>query len=58
MPDSGPTYDIAVSFLAIDEVRAIELAETVAGRLRTFVYSERQRELAGREGMSEFTRVF
>jgi hypothetical protein len=58
MSDTASTYDVAVSFLALDEPRAVELAETVAGRLRAFVYSERQRELAGREGMSEFTRVF
>lgn len=53
-----PTYDLAISFLAIDERLATELAQTVAGRLSAFVYSERQQELAGREGMSEFTRVF
>jgi hypothetical protein len=58
MADTEPTYDVAVSFLAADEPRAVELAEGLAGRLRAFVYSERQRELAGREGMSEFTRVF
>jgi hypothetical protein len=58
MADTEPTYDVAVSFLAADEPRAVELAEALAGRLRAFVYSERQRELAGREGMSEFTRVF
>jgi hypothetical protein len=58
MADPETTYDVAVSFLAADEPRALELAEALAGRLRAFVYSERQRELAGREGMSEFTRVF
>lgn len=51
-------YDVAVSFVAVDEAIAIELAQLLAGRLRVFVYSERQRELVGREGMSEFTRVF
>lgn len=53
----GP-YDAAVSFLARDEALAIELAESLSGNLEVFVYSERQRELVGREGMSEFTRVF
>jgi hypothetical protein len=35
-----------------------DLERVYAARLRAFVYSERQHELAGREGMSEFTRVF
>lgn len=53
-----PKYDVAVSFLAQDEPLALELSETLAGRMTLFVYSERQRDLAGREGMSEFTRIF
>ncbi len=53
-----PYYDIAASFLAADESVATELAQTIAGRMSAFVYSERQRELVGRDGMSEFTRLF
>lgn len=53
-----PKYDVAVSFLAQDEPLALELSQTLAGRMTLFVYSERQRDLAGREGMSEFTRIF
>ena len=58
MVERDPSNDVAVSFVAVSEPIALELAAALAGRLRTFVYSERQRELAGRERMSEFTRVF
>jgi hypothetical protein len=53
-----PTHDAAVSFLAADDAPAIELAPVVAGGMTTFVYSERQAELVGRDGMSELNRVF
>jgi len=40
-------YDVAFSFLAEDEPTARALSEKLAGRISTFVFSERQRDLAG-----------
>jgi hypothetical protein len=51
-------YDVAFSFLASDEAIAIELNDLISERLRTFLYSERQLELAGTDGVETFTRVF
>jgi hypothetical protein len=51
-------YDVAFSFLAEDE----EIAQSLALKLRegtvTFVYSNRQKELAGKDGLEVFTSVF
>jgi hypothetical protein len=58
MAETSGRYDVAISFVGAAEATAVELSEAMAGRLRTFVYSERQRELVGRDGMAEFTRVF
>lgn len=51
-------YDVAFSFLAEDEVLAHELNELVRERVRTFLYSERQAELAGTDGENTFNDVF
>lgn len=58
MAEATRTYDLAISFLAVDEPLALELSQTIASRMTSFVYSERQRELVGRDGMTEFSRVF
>jgi len=51
-------YDVAFSFLDADKAVAIELNEFLSPRLRTFIYVDRQLELAGTDGESTFARVF
>lgn len=50
-------YDVAFSFLAKDEHLAIELQHHLVGRT-CFVYSEHQKDLAGKDGEATFSRVF
>jgi hypothetical protein len=56
--DDQIKYDIAFSFLAQDESVAQQINDLLQERYRTFLYSERQRELAGRDGEEKFKRVF
>lgn len=58
MNDQEYKYDVAFSFLAKDEAIAVQLNELVKGRLETFLYSERQREIAGTDGEKTFNEVF
>lgn len=58
MHDRTFRYDVAISFLAQDEALAIGLADRLRERMSVFVYSERQKELAGKDGLEAFTRVF
>ncbi|MET4171863.1 hypothetical protein ABIB99_002954 [Bradyrhizobium sp. LA6.1] len=51
-------YDIALSFCAIDEGVATQLNDLLAPRLKTFIYSERQREIAGTDGQESFSEVY
>ena len=51
-------YDVAFSFLKDDEALAIQLNEILKERLNTFLYSERQKEVAGTDGEVTFNRVF
>ena len=51
-------YDVGFSFLAEDEGLALRLAELLTDRFRTFVFSQRQKELAGRDGEQAFADVF
>lgn len=51
-------YDVALSFLAQDEPIAQALANALRERFRFFIYSERQKELAGKDGLEEFAKVF
>jgi hypothetical protein len=51
-------YDVAISFLAEDEAIAIELADLLRDRMSVFLYSERQKDLGGKDGLVEFTAVF
>ena len=53
-----PAYDAALSFLADDEAVAIKLANRLGSRWKVFVYSERQKELAGTDGVEVFSAVF
>lgn len=50
--------DAAFSFLAADEGLANSIASKLAERLNVFVYSERQKELAGADGLEAFSKVF
>jgi hypothetical protein len=51
-------YDVAFSFLAQDEALATELNDLLADRLRTFLYSKKQGEIAGTDGEETFNDVF
>src|SRR3990167_7183007 len=51
-------YDVAFSFLAEDEELAQRLADIVNEQYEVFLYSERQKELAGKDGEQEFNAVF
>jgi len=51
-------YDVAFSFLKEDEGIAVHLNDLLKGRYSTFVYSDRQKELAGRDGEKLFNAVF
>lgn len=51
-------YDVAFSFLADDEDIATNINDIIKDRLTTFIYSERQKELAGTDGEKTFSRVF
>jgi len=51
-------YDVAFSFLAQDEPLALELDSILSERLTTFIYSDRQTEIAGTDGEETFSRVF
>lgn len=51
-------YDVAFSFLAEDEELATKLNGLLEGRLPTFIYSSRQKEVAGTDGEKVFGQVF
>ena len=51
-------YDIAFSFLAEDEPLATQLNDLLQDRLKTFLYSKRQGEIAGTDGEKSFNSVF
>ncbi len=50
-------FDVAFSFLAKDEGVAMAIASHLEGR-KVFIYSERQSELAGRDGEIRFKETF
>lgn len=51
-------YDLAISFIAKDEALATQLADQFEGRLRVFLYSRKQKQLAGTDGEKTFNDVF
>lgn len=51
-------YDLAISFVAIDESLATQLADQFEGRLRVFLYSRKQEKLGGTDGEKTFNEVF
>lgn len=51
-------YDIAFSFLAEDENIAQRIGDELRNRMNVFIYSERQKDLVGKDGVEEFSKVF
>jgi hypothetical protein len=51
-------YEVAFSFLQEDEGIAYELNDLIQDRFKTFLYSERQKELVGTDGEKTFNEVF
>lgn len=52
-------YDVAFSFLAADEAVARKIDETLESlTLKRFLYADRQKELAGKDGVDIFSRTF
>src|SRR6266850_1642881 len=51
-------YDVAISFLHRDEPLALELQSKLSANLKVFVYSKKQDQLAGTDGMESFREVF
>ena len=58
MEQSIYKYDVAFSFLKEDEAIATHLNDLLRHRFRTFLYSEKQKDLAGRDGEKLFNTVF
>src|ERR1022692_740322 len=53
-----PRYDVAISFLSQDEPLALKLHEQLSENLSVFVYSKKQEELAGTDGLESFRLAF
>lgn len=51
-------HDVALSFLSTDELIAIQLHDSLSAQLDVFVYSKRQEELAGTEGLATLRQAF
>ncbi|MDD4874479.1 MAG: hypothetical protein PHE15_05875 [Dehalococcoidales bacterium] len=51
-------YDIAFSFLAEDENIAERIGDELRDRMNVFIYSERQKDLVGKDGVEKFSKVF
>lgn len=58
MASCDPKYDVAISFLSNDEVIASALYERLSQGLEVFFYTERQKELAGTDGMESMRTPF
>jgi hypothetical protein len=51
-------YDVAFSFLAQDEHIALQLHKLIKGSVKSFIYSDEQKKLAGKDGEVTFNKVF
>ena len=51
-------YDVAISFLSRDEPLAVQIHSELSEHLNVFIYSKRQEELAGTDGLESFRQVF
>ena len=58
MNKSDFEYDVAFSFLDKDHPLAVAIREKLTDAVSVFVYSERQAELAGKDGETTFNEVF
>jgi len=58
MTNTKYEYDVAFSFLADDEALATSIADELRERMKVFIYSERQKELVGKDGLEEFSSLF
>jgi TIR domain-containing protein len=57
-PMQEPTYDVAISFLSQDEPLALKLYEQLSENLSVFVYSKKQEQVAGTDGLETFRQAF
>ena len=57
MTDDVPPFDVAISFLHGDEALAQEIADKLLP-LKTFVYMQRQEDVAGTDGAVKFREIF
>ena len=51
-------YDVAISFLSGDEPLALKLYEKLSEGLSVFLYSKKQEQLAGTDGLESFRQAF
>ena len=51
-------FEVAFSFLERDEAMAYALNDLIQNRLSSFIYSQHQKDLVGKDGMVEFKRTF
>lgn len=58
MKEKEYKYDVAFSLLDSDLALAKEINDLLADRYKTFLYSERQKEIAGTDGEIKFKEVF
>jgi hypothetical protein len=58
MSKQDKKYDVAISFLHRDEPLASEIHQRLAEHFSVFVYSKRQEELAGTNGLESFREAF
>jgi hypothetical protein len=58
MPEQEFEYDVAFSFAAQDEGIATQLNDLLSDRMKTFIYPEHQKKLAGTDGMISFSDVY
>jgi hypothetical protein len=57
-PMSEYEFDVAFSFHSLDEALAVDLNDRIQDRFKTFIYSEHQKLLAGRDGEEMFNSIF
>ena len=55
---SAQDYDAAISFLSKDEPLAVKIHDELCENLSVFVYSKRQEELAGTDGLESLRQAF
>lgn len=58
MPDKQYKHDVAISFLNQDEPIALDLHSRLSLNFNVFVYSKKQEELAGSDGIETFRKAF